>query len=70
MGVGQIGRSRLVVAVPCAKGEAKPVAPSPRLRSLAYAVSLLVIVIACVTAASVPALRAARLDPIATLRND
>ncbi len=37
---------------------------------MAYAASLLVIVIACVLAASVPALRAARLDPIATLRND
>jgi predicted permease len=37
---------------------------------MAYAVSLLVIVIACVLAASVPALRAARVDPIATLRND
>jgi hypothetical protein len=37
---------------------------------VAYAASLLVIVIACVLAASVPALRAARVDPIATLRND
>jgi predicted permease len=37
---------------------------------LAYAASLLVIVTACVLAASVPALRAARLDPIATLRQD
>jgi predicted permease len=37
---------------------------------VAYAASLLVIVTACVLAASVPALRAARLDPIATLRND
>ena len=37
---------------------------------MAYAASLLVIVIACVLAASVPALRAARVDPIATLRND
>jgi hypothetical protein len=34
---------------------------------MAYAASLLVIVIACVLAASVPALRA---DLIATLRND
>jgi ABC-type antimicrobial peptide transport system permease subunit len=33
-------------------------------------VSVLVIVAACVLAAAVPALRAARLDPIATLRND
>jgi putative ABC transport system permease protein len=36
----------------------------------AYAASLLVIVTACVLAASIPALRAARVDPIATLRND
>jgi hypothetical protein len=35
---------------------------------MAYAASLLVIVFACVLAASVPALRAARVDPIATLR--
>jgi predicted permease len=37
---------------------------------MAYAASLLVIVTACVLAASVPALRAARVDPIETLRND
>ena len=37
---------------------------------LAYAVSLLVIVGACGLAGLVPALRAARVDPIATLRND
>jgi hypothetical protein len=37
---------------------------------LAYAASLLVIVTACVLAASVPALRATRVDPIATLRTD
>jgi predicted permease len=37
---------------------------------IAYAASLLVIVVACTLAASVPALRAARIDPIATLRND
>ncbi|MDQ3346918.1 MAG: FtsX-like permease family protein [Acidobacteriota bacterium] len=37
---------------------------------MAYAASLLVIVIACGLAALVPALRAARVDPIATLRND
>jgi hypothetical protein len=37
---------------------------------VAYAASLLVIVTACVLAAAVPTLRAARLDPIATLRND
>jgi len=37
---------------------------------LAYAASLMVIVTACALAASVPAMRAARIDPIATLRND
>jgi predicted permease len=37
---------------------------------LAYAVSLLVIVTACVLAASVPALRAAHVNPIAALRDD
>lgn len=37
---------------------------------LAYAVSLLVIVGACGLAGLVPTLRAARVDPFATLRND
>ena len=37
---------------------------------VAYVASLLVIVASCVLAASVPALRAARIDPIATLRKD
>jgi ABC-type lipoprotein release transport system permease subunit len=37
---------------------------------VAYAASLLVILSACVLAVSVPALRAARIDPIATLRKD
>jgi predicted permease len=37
---------------------------------LAYAASLLVIVTTCALAASVPALRAARLNPIATLRQE
>ena len=37
---------------------------------VAYAASLLVILTACVLAVSVPALRAARIDPIATLRKD
>jgi predicted permease len=36
----------------------------------AYAASLLVIVVSCVLAVSLPALRAARIDPIATLRRD
>ena len=37
---------------------------------VAYAASLLVIVTSCVLAVSIPALRAARIDPIATLRKD
>ena len=37
---------------------------------VAYAASVLVIVTACLLAVSVPALRAARIDPIATLRKD
>ena len=37
---------------------------------VAYAASLLLVVTTCALAASVPALRAARIDPIATLRND
>jgi ABC-type antimicrobial peptide transport system permease subunit len=37
---------------------------------LAYAASLLCIVIACLLAASIPAIRAARTDPIATLREE
>jgi predicted permease len=37
---------------------------------VAYVASLLVIVTSCVLAASVPALRATRIDPIATLRKD
>jgi hypothetical protein len=37
---------------------------------LAYAASLLVIVAACALAVAAPALRAARVDPIVTLRND
>ncbi len=37
---------------------------------VAYVASLLVIVTVCVLAVSIPALRAARIDPIATLRKD
>jgi ABC-type lipoprotein release transport system permease subunit len=37
---------------------------------VAYAASVLIIMTSSVLAASVPALRAARLDPIATLRMD
>ena len=37
---------------------------------VAYAASLLCIVTACLLAASIPALRAARIDPMTTLRED
>ena len=37
---------------------------------VAYAAGVLVIVTSCALAVSVPALRAARIDPIATLRKD
>jgi ABC-type antimicrobial peptide transport system permease subunit len=37
---------------------------------VAYAASLLVIVTSCALAVSVPAFRATRIDPIATLRKD
>jgi ABC-type antimicrobial peptide transport system permease subunit len=37
---------------------------------LAYAASVLVIVVACALAASIPALRAARVDPMRTLRQE
>jgi hypothetical protein len=37
---------------------------------VAYAANALVIATACLIAVSVPTLRAARIDPIATLRND
>ena len=37
---------------------------------LAYAVSLLIIIAACLVAAAIPASRAARLDPANTLRQD
>ena len=37
---------------------------------VAYAVSLLIILTACLAAASIPATRAARLDPTRTLRQE
>jgi ABC-type lipoprotein release transport system permease subunit len=37
---------------------------------VAYVASLLVIITACLAAASIPAMRAARLDPASTLRQD
>jgi len=43
---------------------------SDRHQDMAYVASLLVIVTSCLLAVSVPALRAAGIDPIATLRTD
>jgi ABC-type antimicrobial peptide transport system permease subunit len=37
---------------------------------IAYAASLLVVTVACLLAASIPAMRAARLEPMRTLRQD
>jgi ABC-type antimicrobial peptide transport system permease subunit len=37
---------------------------------VAYGASLLVVVVSCVVAALIPAMRAARIDPIAALRQD
>jgi ABC-type antimicrobial peptide transport system permease subunit len=61
------GLAIVLVSTPAASGIGNTVRV---LDPMAYAASLLVIVTACVLAASVPALRAARIDPIATLRLD
>jgi predicted permease len=57
----------LLMATPAASAIGKIVHV---LDPVAYAASLLCIVPACVLAALIPALRAARIDPIATLRQD
>jgi ABC-type lipoprotein release transport system permease subunit len=57
----------VLVAVPAASGI---VAIVHVLDPVAYLASALCIVPACATAALVPAVRAARIDPIATLRLD
>jgi predicted permease len=61
------GLAALLLATPAAAsiGEIVHV-----LDPVAYAVSLVVIIVACLLAASIPAIRAARLDPVSTLRQD
>jgi ABC-type antimicrobial peptide transport system permease subunit len=61
------GLATLLMATPAASGIGNTVRV---LDPVAYAASALVIVVACLLAASAPALRAACVDPIATLRND
>jgi predicted permease len=61
------GLAKLLLAAP----DAGPIGQIVHvLDPVAYAVSLLIIVAACLTAASIPAARAARLDPMRTLRQD
>lgn len=57
----------LLLATPAAAGLGEIVRV---LDPVAYAVSLLIIVAACLVAAAIPAARAARLDPALTLRQD
>jgi hypothetical protein len=61
------GLATLLMATPAASGIGNTVRV---LDPVAYAAIALVIVVACLLAASAPALRAACVDPIATLRND
>jgi ABC-type antimicrobial peptide transport system permease subunit len=61
------GLAALLLATPAAAGIGEIVHV---LDSLAYAVSLLIIITACVVAAAIPATRAARLDPARTLRQE
>jgi predicted permease len=62
-----VGLATLLLSTPDAAGIGNTIHV---LDPVAYAVSLLIIVTSCVLAASIPALRAARLDPMATLRQD
>ncbi len=66
-GVSAAGLAGLLLATPAAAaiGEIVDV-----LDPLAYAASLLIIIAACLVAASIPAARAARLDPTRTLRQE
>jgi ABC-type antimicrobial peptide transport system permease subunit len=61
------GLAVLLLATPAAAGTGEIVRV---LDPVAYALSLSVIVAACVIAAAIPANRAARLDPAVTLRHD
>jgi predicted permease len=65
------GLAAALAIVLMATGAASEIGDSVRVFDpLAYAASLLIIVTACFLAMAVPALRAARIDPIETLRND
>jgi hypothetical protein len=59
--------SKFLVSTPAGEQLLRVIDP---LDSVAYMASLSSIVIACVAAAVVPAFRAARIDPVATLRHD
>jgi putative ABC transport system permease protein len=61
------GLAAVLLATPAAAGIGKIVHV---LDPLSYAVSLLIIIAACLVAASIPATRAARLDPTQTLRQE
>ncbi len=61
------GLAAVLLATPAAAGIGKIVHV---LDPLSYAVSLLIIIAACLVAASIPDTRAARLDPTQTLRQE
>jgi putative ABC transport system permease protein len=61
------GLAALLLATPAAAGIGEIVHV---LDPAAYAVSLLIIIAACLVAAAIPAIRAARLDPTRTLRQE
>ena len=68
VGGGSVGGlAALLLATPAAAGIGDVV---HALDPVAYAVSLLIIIAACLVAASIPATRAARLDPMRTLRQE
>jgi predicted permease len=73
VGIGLVAGGSLAAALAIALMATSAASPYGVVRILdpvAYGASMLVIVTACVLAASVPALRAARIDPIAALRKD
>jgi FtsX-like permease family len=68
VGGGSVGGlAALLLATPAAAGIGSVV---HALDPVAYTVSLLIIIAACLVAASIPATRAARLDPMRTLRQE
>jgi putative ABC transport system permease protein len=71
VGVGLVAGGVMAVAVAIVLRATSDIGSSVNVFDpVAYGASLLVIVTACALAVSVPALRAARIDPIATLRKD